>query len=559
MRGAKRKGTRYFGPYAHAWAIRETVDLLLRVFPCAPAARRLPARRADRPALPARLHRQVLGALRRPGRPPRSTAGIVEDFCDFMAGADRAVTCGASSSEMRQAAADLRLRAGRPAARRPRRAASGRWRSSAVVLRRRHRRRRRRPRRRRARGRRPGLPRARRPDPRPARLGRREGRGRHDRATSSSTCCCRSTATSRARRRPARGARARVARRSRARASSEWLSGRRGGRGRRPGAAARATSGRSCETVARNADAGARRCTRRGAPGTSPPAARPSRSSRTRSAWPRRRCGSSASTSPTSQGTDVVASMVVFEDGLPRKGGVPPVRRPGRRHGAETTSRPIARGDHPAVPPLPRRAERTGDLDLGGGPADGVPAGGASRAPSPRPRRSTRRRAARDVSPTRPNLVVVDGGQPQVAAAAACPRRARRRRRRARAASPSGSRRSGSPATSYPVILPRTSEGLYLLQRVRDEAHRFAITYHRQRREQGDDGERARRRPGPRSGAHEGAAAALRLGEEAARTASVEEIAAVPGIGPALAAAVAEALPARRAGSDGASPWTLDR
>ena len=33
MRGAKRKGTRYFGPYAHAWAIRETVDLLLRVFP----------------------------------------------------------------------------------------------------------------------------------------------------------------------------------------------------------------------------------------------------------------------------------------------------------------------------------------------------------------------------------------------------------------------------------------------------------------------------------------------------------------------------------------------
>ena len=38
------------------------------------------------------------------------------------------------------------------------------------------------------------------------------------------------------------------------------------------------------------------------------------------------------------------------------------------------------------------------------------------------------------------------------------------------------------PGEDFPVILPRTSEGLYLLQRVRDEAHRFAITFHRQRR-----------------------------------------------------------------------------
>ena len=38
------------------------------------------------------------------------------------------------------------------------------------------------------------------------------------------------------------------------------------------------------------------------------------------------------------------------------------------------------------------------------------------------------------------------------------------------------------PDEAFPVILPRTSEGLYLLQRVRDEAHRFAITFHRQRR-----------------------------------------------------------------------------
>ena len=87
MRGPHRKGVRYFGPYAHAWAIRETLDLLLRVFPArtcsAGVFRRSPA---DRPAVPARLHRQVLGAVRRPGRPRRSTGEIVDDFCDFLAG-----------------------------------------------------------------------------------------------------------------------------------------------------------------------------------------------------------------------------------------------------------------------------------------------------------------------------------------------------------------------------------------------------------------------------------------------------------------------------------------
>ena len=76
--------------------------------------------------------------------------------------------------------------------------------------------------------------------------------------------------------------------------------------------------------------------------------------------------------------------------------------------------------------------------------------------------------------------MVVDGGAPQVAAAsrslaelgiADVPS----------AGWPSGWRRSGCPAT-HPVILPRTSQALYLLQRVRDEAHRFAITYHRQKR-----------------------------------------------------------------------------
>ena len=80
-----------------------------------------------------------------------------------------------------------------------------------------------------------------------------------------------------------------------------------------------------------------------------------------------------------------------------------------------------------------------------------------------------------------PNLLVVDGGAPQVRAAQAVLDElgiddvalvglAKRLEE------------VWLPGQAYPVILPRTSEGLYLLQRVRDEAHRFAITYHRQKR-----------------------------------------------------------------------------
>ncbi|CAM5730768.1 UvrABC system protein C [Streptomyces griseoloalbus] len=66
MRGRhKKKGVRNFGPDAHAWAIRDTVDLMLRVFPVRTcSAGVFEERRAYRPPLPARLHRQVLRALR---------------------------------------------------------------------------------------------------------------------------------------------------------------------------------------------------------------------------------------------------------------------------------------------------------------------------------------------------------------------------------------------------------------------------------------------------------------------------------------------------------------
>ena len=85
-RGAKRKGTRYFGPYSHAWAIRETVDLLLRVFPMRSCSNGVFKRSAQigRPCL--------LGYIGKCSAPcvGRVTAEehreIVEDFCDFMAG-----------------------------------------------------------------------------------------------------------------------------------------------------------------------------------------------------------------------------------------------------------------------------------------------------------------------------------------------------------------------------------------------------------------------------------------------------------------------------------------
>ena len=96
------------------------------------------------------------------------------------------------------------------------------------------------------------------------------------------------------------------------------------------------------------------------------------------------------------------------------------------------------------------------------------------------------------------------------------------------------------PDSDVPVILPRTSEGLYLLQRLRDEAHRFAITHHRSRRSKSmvesllDDvpglGEVRRKT----LLTHFGSLKKL-------RAATVEEIAAVPGFGPVLAAAIKDA------------------
>jgi excinuclease ABC subunit C len=141
-----------------------------------------------------------------------------------------------------------------------------------------------------------------------------------------------------------------------------------------------------------------------------------------------------------------------------------------------------------------------------------------------------------------PNLVVVDGGQPQVAAA----QRALDGLGIVDVALCGLAKRLEEvwlPGQDEPVILPRTSEGLYLLQRVRDEAHRFAIAYHRQKRSKAmttsalDDvaglGE-TRRKALLR---HFGSLKKL-------RGATVEEVMEVPGIGLTTAVAVIAALAA---------------
>ena len=139
-----------------------------------------------------------------------------------------------------------------------------------------------------------------------------------------------------------------------------------------------------------------------------------------------------------------------------------------------------------------------------------------------------------------PNLVVVDGGHPQVMAAA-------------KALADCGvndvavcglAKRLEEvwvPDDEYPIILKRQSEGMYLLQRVRDESHRFAITYHRQTRRKGALRSALDGIPGvgetyqKRLLSHFGSVRAM-------RDASVEELEAVKGIGHAKAEAIHTAL-----------------
>src|SRR6201995_1973304 len=86
MRGAKRKGTRYFGPYSHAWAIRETVDTLLRVFPVRTCSTGVfkSAGQIGRPCLLGYIGKCSAPCVKRISADDHRA--LAEDFCDFMSG-----------------------------------------------------------------------------------------------------------------------------------------------------------------------------------------------------------------------------------------------------------------------------------------------------------------------------------------------------------------------------------------------------------------------------------------------------------------------------------------
>ncbi|MEE2047535.1 excinuclease ABC subunit UvrC, partial [Nocardiopsis tropica] len=106
MRGAKRKGVRYFGPYSHAWAIRETVDLLLRVFPvrtCSAGVFR-GARNSGRPCLLGYIGKCVAPCVGK--ATPEEHRELADDFCSFLAG-DTGRFIRELEARMREAAGEM--------------------------------------------------------------------------------------------------------------------------------------------------------------------------------------------------------------------------------------------------------------------------------------------------------------------------------------------------------------------------------------------------------------------------------------------------------------------
>lgn len=514
MRGARRKGTRYFGPYSHAWAIRETVDLLLRVFPvrtCSGGVFKRAAR-IGRPCL--------LGYIDKCSAPcvgrvtPAEHRRLAEEFCDFMAG-NTATFIKRLEREMREAAAAeeferaARLRDDVQALRRA-------LEKQAVVL------------------------------------------------GDSTDCDVIALAEDQLEAAVqvfyVRGGRVRgqrgwvvdkveettpgglvehfllqmygdaapesvprevlvAAEPPDVRAVAELLGERRGARVevRVP---RRGDKKALLETVERNArEALAQHKLRRSADLTT-------RSKALREiadalgleqAPLRIECYDVSHT----MGQDVVASMVVFEDGLARKSEY-------RRFSIRGMS---GRGDVASIHEvITRRFRRYLEERSATGELDAETTGQPIDPDTGKPRTFA----------YPPGLVVVDGGPAQAAAAqraldelgvddvAVCGLAKRLEE-------------VWLPGDDQPVILPRSSEGLYLLQRVRDEAHRFAITYHRARRgksvtESALDGVPglgpARKQALLR---HFGSVKRLRAAGEA-------EIREVPGIGPALAEAIVSAL-----------------
>ncbi|MEU5422713.1 excinuclease ABC subunit UvrC [Streptomyces sp. NPDC001407] len=237
------------------------------------------------------------------------------------------------------------------------------------------------------------------------------------------------------------------------------------------------------------------------------------------------------------QGQDVVASMVVFEDGLARKSEYRRFQITGRVGDTQVwhgQGQDDVRSMHEVVARRFRRylreQQKAGEWSEANAVEDSED--GPLHAEDDKPKRFA----------YPPQLVVVDGGQPQVAAA----RRALDDLGISDVAVCGLAKRLEEvwlPGEDDPVVLPRTSEGLYLLQRVRDEAHRFAISYQRGKRSKsmkagpldavpglGDTRKRALIK-------HFGSVKRL-------RAATVEQICETPGIGRKTAETIAAALAA---------------
>ena len=204
-------------------------------------------------------------------------------------------------------------------------------------------------------------------------------------------------------------------------------------------------------------------------------------------------------------GTNVVASMVVFEDGLPKKDHY-------RRFSIEETQ-----DDTDSIyQVLSRRLKYLKEPDT-----------------------EENIEAIANKFAYRPSLLIVDGGIPQVNAA----------QRAVNESGVSGLTVVGlakrleevwRPGSDFPVILPRATDELFLLQRIRDEAHRFAITYQRQKRSSSIVSTLS---DIPGLGEKRVSALLKRFGSaKRLKLASADEISEVAGIGPSLAQQIVEAL-----------------
>src|SRR6266700_421123 len=502
MRGAKRRGTRYFGPYSHAWAIRETVDLLLRVFPvrtCSAGVFKR-ARQIGRPCLLGYIGKCSAPCVERVDAATHRL--LAEECCDFMAGNTTRFTRRLERQMRDAAAAEEFERAAR--LRDDLRALQRALEKQAVVL---------------GDGTdcdvialaedqleaavqvfyvRGGRVRGQRgwvldkiEEVNPAGLVEQFlGQVYADSPAGTEAVNAGIPREILVPELPPDPA-----------TMTEWLAGRRGGPVslRVP---RRGDKKALLETVARNAGQSlALHKTRRASDLT------------TRSkALSEIQEGLSLDDAPLRiecydvsnlQGTHVVASMVVFEDGLARKSEY-------RRFAIKGTD---GTDDISSIYEVITRRfrrylaerEKTGELDTLGDPGPENPGEDQDQDLSAeRGGLDTQKKFAYP-----PNLVVVDGGPLQADAAA-------------RALAELGiddvavcglAKRLEEvwpPGEEYPVILPRSSEGLYLLQRVRDEAHRFAITYHRQKRGKAATASALDDVPG--LGPAQGPAQALRLG-----------------------------------------------